>query len=578
MLVNVRHVLRFSRRLAPLLAGLLLLLPAAASGHAERPSHFPDPGVGEVPDYRTTGASLVVCKSDSRRRIRRNLTGAKRKRNLRLLRRCEFEHIQAAVNAAANGTRILVLPGVYREEPSRAAPQEDPKCESMYAEIDMGSAFHSTTHEGKFRVPSYEHHRNCPNANQLIAITGDDDDPDRACDDKCGIQIEGTGRRKDVRIVGDQERQNVIKADRADGIHLRNFTIQYARENNIYVHETNGFSINRIESRWAFRYGVLTFTSDHGLYDRLETYGNGDSGVYPGSGPECKAGATGNDRYGIEIRNVDSYGNLIGYSGTAGNGIYAHDNRFHDNTTGITTDSFVPGHPGMPQDCAKFEDNEIYSNNLDLYSDERDEYCKKPEEERTPKRVCPHFSSPVSVGVLIAGGNANIVQGNYIYDNWRDGVRLFWVPAAARGEVSPTSQYDTSHDNLFAANVMGRRPVRPAQRPPRPPQGDRGRRGGRRGEPRLTGRLSFAQTRPAPNGNDFWWDEEGTGNCWRDNTGATGGEPSANFPLGCPAETPFSPTGNPQKISSQLSCASWDPEFNPNPPGCDWFTRPPPPQ
>ena len=136
----------------------------------------------------------------------------------------------------------------------------------------------------------------------------------------------------------------------------------------------------------------------------LEAFGSGDSGIYPGSGPEGHC-----ERYGIEMQGeLDD--NTIGYSGTAGNGIWAHDNRFHDNATGMTTDSFAAGHPGMPQDCAKFERNVIYSNNLDLFSDERDAYCKQPILERDPKIVCPTFQAPVGTGIGIFGGNGDIVR------------------------------------------------------------------------------------------------------------------------------------------------------------------------
>jgi hypothetical protein len=35
--------------------------------------------------------------------------------------------------------------------------------------------------------------------------------------------------------------------------------------------------------------------------------------------------------------------------------------------------------------------------------------------------------------------------------------------------------------------------------------------------------------------------------------------------------------GNPAKTASQATCATWDPYENPDPPGCDWFDRPPEP-
>ena len=79
--------------------------------------------------------------------------------------------------------------------------------------------------------------------------------------------------------------------------------------------------------------------------------------------------------------------------------MYAHDNRFHHNSTGLTTDSFASGHPGMPQDCAKWEDNRFYSNNQDLFNDARDDYCRNvPYPRRDPRKVCPTFRSPRARG------------------------------------------------------------------------------------------------------------------------------------------------------------------------------------
>jgi hypothetical protein len=153
----------------------------------------------------------------------------------------------------------------------------------------------------------------------------------------------------------------------------------------------------------------------------------------------------------------------------------------------------------------------------------------------------------VGTGLGIFGGNGNIVRDNWIWDNWRDGVKLLWVPAAARGE--PDKGVDTSFDNAFTGNHIGVRP-----------DGTRD-----------------------PNGNDFWWDEQGRGNCFSDNFGAGGAAPSSNVLLGLPAcgsprASLYSPNGDTTKTSSQASCATWDPYENSDPPGCDWFTRPPEPR
>ena len=124
--------------------GLVVALVAApaALAHPERQAFFPDGSQGQVPGYRAGGGQLlVVCKGDSAQRIRESFKGRgrvttrRRRHRLRLVRRCDFEHVQDAVNAARNGARIRILPGVYREEPSRAAPEPDPRCARDYDEI-----------------------------------------------------------------------------------------------------------------------------------------------------------------------------------------------------------------------------------------------------------------------------------------------------------------------------------------------------------------------------------------------------------------------------------------------------------
>ena len=234
---------------------------------------------------------------------------------------------------------------------------------------------------------------------------------------------------------------------------------QFSDFNNIYVLETNGFRIDNVLSRWSREYGILSFTSDHGIYENCETYGNGDSGVYPGSGPDRHGQPDAHGHvYGIEIRNCNSHKNNIGSSGTAGNGTWFHNNRFHHNAIGVTTDSFAGGHPGMPQDASKFEDNLIYSNNFNIFSDDRDEYCQQPPRSVTRRSCARRSRSRSARACLIAGGNDNIVEGNYIFDNWRRGTMLHWVPAGFRGEPDPAKGNDTSNNNAYLNNCMGIRP------------------------------------------------------------------------------------------------------------------------
>ena len=521
-------------RRTTVLVGLLLagVTAAPAQAHPERPTRFPT-GDAPVPAYRAKGPSQVVCKENSGTLLKRMYKGkgkktqATLKARKRVLKRCEFRHIQAAVDAAKSGDRILVMPGTYREEPSQKTEHNQPSCGPL---LDPGDG------HGKYAMYAYQ--LKCPNSRNMILIAGDSDD-DGSCDAKCNIQMEGLGRSpKDVLIVGDRLKEDVIRADRADGFYLKNIAVEQGSFNGVDVVETNGFRLSELDAAYNQNYGILSFTSDHGLYEDIEAYGNGDSGIYPGSGPEKHCAS-----YGIEIRRVDSHDNVLGYSGTAGNGTWVHDSRFHSNSAGISDDSFASGHPGMPQDCSKWEQNQVNSNNVNFFTKDRQEKCAATSWENQPRDyVCPQFQVPVGSGFILYGVNDNIVRDNDIYDNWRSGVRLFWVPSPIRGENDPNKLFDTSNGNAFTGNRMG---------------------------------LSGEGARQ-PNGVDVFWDEQGEGNCWEGNVGSgpDGAITSNPMPLPTCPGSPIKLPVNVAKAAQEVPCAEWNPQTNQFPIGCTWFDTP----
>lgn len=527
------------------LLALLCWPLAPANAHEERESQFP-PGDGRVPVHRSqSGAAdvIVVCKGDSRERISQIRSDRLRRTNLQLLERCEHRNIQAAVDAVrVQRTNIYVLPGVYRERPSW-----DAECAQDY---DGG-------------VVTYELSHSCGEVVNLVTIAGDDpDDPDMACDNQlCDLQIEGTGPRpRDVHLVGgfrqdgDWVKHNGIKADRADGFFLANIKASLFRENAIYVHETDGYRVERFEASNNDLYGLLTFASDHGLVQRCNAHHNGDSGIYPGSAADVNAQSTDTgplDRWAVEVRRCRMHHNALGFSGTAGNSVYVHDNRIDHNGIGFVVESILGGHPGMPQDHGWFQDNRINSNNVNYYGNVQGEDAPCQEErpvDRGHQRgvVCPAFALPVGTGGMIVG-NHNFVHSNQVWDNWRQGFMLFWVPPAAlRGDYDPTHQDDNSNHNAFTKNEMGYSP------------------GGE----------------VLPNGLDFWWDDAGVGNCWQDNLPAKGAEITHNATTGslpsCGNASQL-PVSNAVKTVQLVPCAEYDRYSNPEPAGCDWTTTPPKP-
>ncbi len=505
--------------------------------------------------------------------------------NVALLKRCGFDSIQAAVNFAGNNDRVVVLPGLYTEPESRAAPTNDPRCD-QYEEVNDRPG----DGEGGFQTGAntYAYVFNCPNDQNLVAILGrapnhaalpptprDDRHgiPDEGACIRCNLQLEGSGVKPDDVIVdagrvesgnggpADPAKDVGIRADRADGFVLRNLNVRHVREHGIYVHEVDGYRLERFKTFHAEEYGVLTFTSDHGLIQDCETYGSGDAGIYPGSAPDTgEQTVEASERYNTEIRRCDMHHNTAGYSGTAANAVWIHHNDFYDNALGFTTDVFTAaGHPGFPQDSDLIEDNEFYSNNFNPYVDQPDD-----------DEVIPTIPVPVGTALWIAGGNNNTFRNNRVWDNWRRGVMLFSVPDAFVCGDSPVAggnqqhgcnelEINTSYRNRFHDNVMGQTP----------------------------------SSAPDPNGVDFWWDQfpTNTNNCWFDNVGQDGTRESLNT---VPPINPVAPglslpllflpedcatsiglSGVPQEVEL-LSCLAAFEEGAPTP--CTWFERPPEPQ
>lgn len=530
-----------------------------ASAHEERTAHFPA-GTGSVPAYRQYPAPnrLVVCKPDSGTRIA-GFTGALKAKNTALLAECGYSDIQAAVDAVSTaGSTIYVLPGVYQELPSRPDPTGG--CATIKGETDaslIGTLQGSGKNPGTPVAISYADQVRCPHALNLIAVLGDSTpgDTSAACDGVlCNLQLEGTGAVPlDVLVDNGFSKLNGLRADRADGFYLKGIAFQQAEFNSVYVLETDGFAIVDGLARANDEYGYLAFASDHGLFDRVEGYFNGDSAIYPGSASDVNGDLTTFEvrRYAIEVRNSHMHHNTLGYSGTAGNSVYVHDNDIHDNATGIATDSFFPNHPGLPQDHARFSNNRIYHNNSNYYEKfVKTGICAKPMPERgyIDGTVCPVIPTPVGTGILIAGGNFNSVDGNQLYDNWRQGTMQIWVPAPLRDEYDPAKLFDTSNGNHYVGNRLGKSPDGLVQ----------------------------------PNGTDFWWDDEGKGNCWQDNQALGRDTVGTNslYPGGLPTcdagGSLLTPGLLPVQGAGFLGCTQYnrdDPDLR-TPPDCDWFDSP----
>jgi hypothetical protein len=535
---------------------------------------------------RPSQPAIVWSKRKARERLRLNLA---------LAEQCEYHSIQQAVFDSSNNDRVVIMPGRYREPASRKSPVNDPKCASMTQQDSSGAL-----------TPSYRYQVECPNDQNLIHVEGRavpdtpapspplanrQGIPDLGPCVRCNLQIEGSGPApEDVLIDGGKnylgkgieaepgalKKHVILRVDRADGFVARNLLVRGALEHGLYIEETDGYRLERVKFFWAADYGNLTFTSDHGLYKNCDGFGSGDSVVYPGAAPETGEQADPSfypdaPRINTVVKKCDMRGSALAYSGSMGNAVRITHNNIYGNGSGISSDTISSsGHPGYPADSSEIDHNLIYSNNLNLYTDD--------------PPVEPTVGVPVGVGILWPGMNSGRVHDNWIFDNWRRGTMLLAIPDAVvmptpEGSVNdgiscPTKPgVTTSCNNHYYDNHMGQVP---------PGFTAAAWRGLRFGAPH--GDLDGPSL---PNGVDFWWDEFGgnTGNCWFDNTGADGtaasvtgagfGAPPDLLPADCATSVG---TGDVFKEGLLLDCSLWERgQTAADRPACDWFSTPPEP-
>ncbi len=600
-------------RLSLALTAALVLGTATASAHVERPAYWPDPAVdtsvpggtgGKVPSLRKLssvfdrslpGTTRVVCQPDSMARLNESMARARREgyavrpserrrltkamarhllvMNQKFLKMCRYHEIQPAVTASQNNDRVVVMPGLYTEPTSRAAPTHDKSCDKYRTNGDRPG------NEGMALAYAYQYH--CPNDQNLIAVIGREPGaqappmpprenrhgiPDLGPCIRCNFQLQGSGVNADDVTVdaGDASKGDggpngvgtvkdvAIRADRADGFVLSKIKVRHAKEHGIYVLESDGYLLTNFKAYYNGLYGTLAFVEDHGVQEHCEAVGHGDSGIYPGAAVETGAQRPAGTefRYNQAIRYCDLHHNMAGYSGTNGNAVHVYGNNFYDNALGLQTDVVTgAGHPGYPGDSILVENNVFRSNNFNVYE--------------ADSTVIPAFPFPVGTGLWFAGHNHGQIRNNYFYDNWRRGTMLFSVPdqlvcgpgadgnqqAGCDPNGQTTSFYNSQYDN-----VMGVRP----------------------------------DGTPDPNGTDFWWDPyPGTrGNCWWGNTPAQGARitQSPAFPPLPDCDGGKNPdksigTGNPAQTGELVTCiAAFETRtFDPNGP-CPWFKTPPEPQ
>jgi hypothetical protein len=275
------------------------------------------------------------------------------------------------------------------------------------------------------------------------------------------LKIVGDRRKpRNVVLEGSDKKQNGFFVNGADQVTIDGFTARNYKANGFFVVNVVGYKLTHLIAAKSGVYGVYAFNSKGGEMSHSEAYYHSDAGFYIGQTPQQPKPVRS------VVRNVESWGNPIGFSATNMRYATITDSRFYNNAIGIVPNA-LESEKFPPAEANVITDNDVFWNNFNVHAGAPFE----------PKKTGVVPLVPVGTGILLLGGRTNRVEGNRVYGNYLIGV------AAVEGILlDKTTEARALVGNQISGNAFGLG-----------------------GEDR--------------NGRDLGYDGNGTGNCWGPNTG-----------------------------------------------------------
>lgn len=310
--------------------------------------------------------------------------------------------------------------------------------------------------------------------------------------------------------------QNGIEAIDVDGLVLENMWARNYQSNGFFIHAAvqegqrcDGYKMDNLLTSANRSYGLFAKGCLGGKMINSAGYHHGDSAFYVGETP-CDSKAWTN--HGVApppkpcqskpkwtlLKNLRSYENVLGYSGTNSKYVKIVDSAFYNNGAGIVPNT-LDSEGFEPNGWNVFENNDVFWNNYDYFLAGSKFHTVSGGLGQVAGATVNY---PTGVGIVLYGGANNVVKHNNVFGNYKWGIASFSGP----GEVFVANEGDDakSINNQVVENTMGREGA-------------------------------------DPNGEfDFWNDGTGGGNCWSGNTpGATFAPGNGKVPLsqlypGCP--------------------------------------------
>ena len=214
------------------------------------------------------------------------------------------------------------------------------------------------------------------------------------------IVIRGVDRNETI-LDGefDENKPNGFKV-LADGVAIENITAKNYSTNGFFWTGVDGYRGSYLNSYRTGSYGIYAFDSVNGQFDHNWAAGASDGGLYIGQCNPCNAFVT----------DFEAQWNGIGYSGTnAGGNLVIVNSSWHHNRIGMVPNSGT-GETLYPQRGTTIVGNLVYSNS------------------NYGTAAISLAELAAGSGILIAGGNDNVIERNRVWDHDDLGIGIIPLP------------------------------------------------------------------------------------------------------------------------------------------------------
>jgi hypothetical protein len=228
----------------------------------------------------------------------------------------------------------------------------------------------------------------------FIKLVGDNADPSK-------VVLEGKG-------LHGAAVQNGVRVEGANNVTVSGMTAQHFKSNGFYFLNVVGYTATKLHAFLVGTYGIYAFNSIGGSMTDDVAAWNNDSGYYIGqTPPQVKPVRS-------VVKNVVSYGNVLGFSGTNMRYVTISHSKWFDNGTGIVPNA-LHSEKFAPPESNVIADNDVFWNNFNYYKNAPFPVAKNN------KDATPY---PVGVGILLFGSRTTQVMNNRVYGNYLAGAGM----------------------------------------------------------------------------------------------------------------------------------------------------------